>query len=91
MLNMKATVENKVEVLLILSWINKKDLFWIKDLREAFPNTDPHAEPGSPSNLVRAILNKLRQLGVIQCCEVKGRERKYIRLRKATIDDIYRY
>jgi hypothetical protein len=75
------SVKYKEEYYKIISYINSKRIFWLKELRE-FMGADGYYSP------VTHLVDYLRTKGLVSCSERDGREMKYTVLREIQDKDL---
>jgi hypothetical protein len=75
------SVKYKEEYYKIISYINKKRIFWLKELRE-FMGVEEYYSP------VTHLVDYLRTKGLVSCSERDGREMKYTALREIQDNDL---
>lgn len=73
----------------IMHFINARDFFWIRDLRELM-NIENTLVKKAENAVIEQALTMLKENNKVQCCEKRGAERQYIVITKIYITDFYK-
>lgn len=71
----------------LIEYINQKEVFWVKDLRELLECKTMESSESANWHISKTIKALVRR-NLIQCSERKGSERQYITLKKIKREDL---
>ncbi len=67
----------------VCEYINAHDVFWLNVLRQ-----DLGYSSETKDSCVGTVIGKLKDLGYIQCCDIKGTTRQYILIKPIDVNEI---